>query len=178
MVSSLHETDLHGSTHKTADAQPLHGELHDPLYAEDWKEPKSLDAPPPREGMTQRWVRVQDRKGNDNLNLNNKLREGWRARPLDSIPADYSDFPIEKHASLGDVLMVGGCVLMEMPLARAQARKRVVQKRIARQNLAVETDQEEVSRRGVVGGMAPIVRDEKMQVSRRAPRGAPVMQQD
>lgn len=97
------------------------------------------------------------------------MREGWRPRPLESIPEDFRNFPILKHGDLGDVLYVGGCVLMQMPVQLASSRARQVKARIARQNRAVETDAEATSRAGVNSGMAPIVRDEQLKTSRREP---------
>lgn len=168
MVRSIHESNLHGTPHSTHDAEALHS-IHPEAQGDEWREPRNLDAPPSREGYVQRWIRVEDRAGKDALNLANKQREGWRPRPLETIPEQFKNFPIGKHASLGDVLMVGGCVLMEMPIHIAESRNRQVRARIARQNKAVASDADEVSRAGVRRGMAPLVREEVQKVTHRAP---------
>lgn len=169
MVRSVHSADLHSTPHASHDAEPLHDEVHAALH-DEWREPRNLDAPPARPGYVQRWVRVEDRDGKDNLNYANKFREGWRPRPMETIPEELREtFPSTKHASLGDVVMVGGLVLCEMPRQIADSRNRQVRNRINRQNQAVATDAEATSRQGVARGMAPIVRDEKITVSRREP---------
>jgi hypothetical protein len=170
MVRSLHASDVHATPHTSSDAEEavLHGEVNGPLH-DEWKEPKNLDAPPARAGYVQRWVRVDDRSGKDMLNMNNKLREGWRPRKLEDVPEEYRNFPVMKHASLGDVLYVGGCILCEMPRQLADSRNRQVKARIARQNRAVETDADAASRAGTAAGMSPIVRDETIRTSHRAP---------
>lgn len=168
MPKSLHESDLHSTPHQTHEAEPLHVQS----TLAEWKEPRNLDAPPARPGFVQRWVRVEDRDGKDALNMNNKLREGWRPRMLETIPQEFRDFPIEKHASLGDVLIVGGCVLMEMPQQLADSRNRQVRARIARQNRAVAEDANAVSEAGVRKGMPPLVREEQQRVT------FPVIQKD
>lgn len=164
MGGSLHQIDLHSTSHETHDADVVHAPVH-PDADGGWQEPKNLDAPPPRPGYVQRWIRLDDRGGKDGLNFNNKMREGWRPRALETVPEKYRDFPTLKHSSLGDVIYVGGLVLCEMSVQQAKSRNGQVRHRINRQNRAVETDADETSRVGVRRGMAPIVREEELSES-------------
>lgn len=79
-----------------------------------WMRPSSLDAPPPRPGMVQRWIRHLIRGDADPRNVSMRTREGWRPRPADSVPEDWK-------ATLGlvendkGVLIVDDLMLCEMP---------------------------------------------------------------
>lgn len=165
---SLHEGDLHSSVHSSHDAETLHqSDLNGPLH-DEWVEPKNLDAPPARPGMVQRWVRYHDRDGDDVVNMQYMMRKGWKPRPIETIPQEFRDYPVIKHANM-DVIAVAGCILCEMPEAQALRIRAAVRQRTRNMDLAVNDETDRASRIGVARGHARIVRNEKISTSRRAP---------
>lgn len=81
----------------------------------------SLTAPKPMPGMRQRFVRVGMGQMIDDKNLAKKLRDGWRARPSDSIPKTFH-VPRVKHGKFAGCVMVEGMLLMHMPEKLAKRR--------------------------------------------------------
>lgn len=107
--TSMHET--HAQT--VFVDQSFHEE-----FPEDWSPPAQLEAPPPREGMTQRWVRMTILGQNDGTNIANQSGQGWRPRRLDTVPdAEQSRYPSAKSARFGEVIISGALILCEMPVA-------------------------------------------------------------
>lgn len=90
--------------------------------APDWRRPSNLEAPPPRAGFVQRWIRTGIGNTPDASNVAKKLREGWKPRLASTVPSGFSP-PTISHGTLGEVIGVGELVLMEMP------RKTVLQRR-------------------------------------------------
>jgi hypothetical protein len=135
-----------------------------------WRRPGSLDAPPPRPGMAQRWVRAETRSENDNLNWQSKYREGWRPRDPSTVPDCEALYNTSNHLGTA-AIRVGGLILMEMPVERVQAKKRAIRDIITKQEQSVAMETAKISHEGQRAGFAPIVREEKAEVStgRRPP---------
>ena len=131
-----------------------------------WRRPMNLDAPSPRPGMVQRWVRVEFRSENDNLNWQSKAREGWRPRDPASIPSSesYFGYTSSQHNGQG-VIRVGGLILMETEERRLLAKRQAIRMQIQHQENSVSTETDKVSREGQALGAAPIVREERTEVS-------------
>lgn len=135
-----------------------------------WARPMSLDAPPPRAGMAQRWVRVETRNESDNLNLTAKTREGWRPRDPARVPECELLFGSGTYSGQA-CIRVGGLVLMEIAQERIDAKKRAIREQSRRQEQSVSMETTKVSNEGVRQGFAPIVRDEQADVTTgRRPR--------
>ena len=136
----------------------------------EWRRPTSLEAPPARPGMVQRWVRAEMRTEADNLNWTGKMREGWRPRSPSTIPDCEAFFGVGQLGSQ-DVVRVGGLILMEMPEQRLASKKSAIREQIRRQEESVAMETQKVSSEGVRAGFSPIVREEKADVSTgRRPR--------
>ena len=131
-----------------------------------WRRPMNLDAPTPRPGMVQRWVRAEFRSENDNLNWQSKAREGWKPRDPNTVTSaeSYFGFTASQHNGQG-VIRVGGLVLMEMDERRLMAKRQSVNAQTRRQEDSVSVDTDKVSREGQALGAAPIVREERTEVS-------------
>lgn len=108
---------------------------------EQWVRPSSLDAPPAREGMTQRWVRMSLRGEADPKNLNRQYREGWRFRSPDSLPKDWEVFAIHANKSEG-YIQVDDLVLMEIPSNVLEQRRKAIDRNTQLQMASVEHDLE------------------------------------
>lgn len=124
-----------------------------------WVRPSSLEAPEPRPGMVQRWIRITVRGEDDPRNINMRTREGWRPRPIDSIPEDMRDFSSAQDATMGR-FVVDDLLLCEMPEERYRARQRYYQTQTDRQMEAVEYDLENAQQ----GQSTRIVRTHNSQV--------------
>lgn len=111
-AASIHATH---AANLSAD-RPVHDVADTP-----WKPPSNLDAPPPRPGMSQRWIRVAANGEDDHTNLAGKLREGWQPRRSDTVPAGYTP-PTIAHGKYAGCIGVGGMVLVEMPATRSAER--------------------------------------------------------
>lgn len=101
----------------------------------DWSRPSSLDAPPARPGMTQRWKRHQLGGQPDTRNWQRALREGWKPRPADSVDGEFSSLKTD-----AGVISVEGLVLCEMPKKQAGQRAAHYARHTTRQMTGVESD--------------------------------------
>lgn len=113
-----------------------------------WVRGQSLAAPPPRPGFVQRWVRVGMGGQDDPTNTARKMREGWKPRPADSIPANFA-LPTISHGEWAGCLGVEGSVLMEMPEKLARKRREAVSERTENITRALESELQKASRPGM-----------------------------
>lgn len=94
--------------------------VHDE-YPKNWAPPAHLDAPKPRPGMAQRWVRESIRGEADPQNFANQLRQGWRPRSFTTVPVgERKRYPSVKLAEHGEVMKSGDLILCEIPQKLAQ----------------------------------------------------------
>lgn len=131
-----------------------------------WRRPMNLDAPTPRPGMVQRWVRAEFRSESDNLNWQSKAREGWKPRDPATVSSaeSYFGFTSSQHNGQG-VIRVGGLILMEMEERRLLSRRQAVNAQTRHQEESVSMDTDKVSNEGRAIGAPPIVREERAEVS-------------
>jgi hypothetical protein len=120
----------------------------------------NLDAPPPRPGMKQRWVRWRTGNVVDSKNLARKRREGWNVRPPESVPEQFRP-ETSIVSGLGNAISADDMVLMEIPLSVAAKREAFYKNKTARQMQAVD---ENLMRTEKQGG-SPIMRHRKSEVS-------------
>lgn len=91
-------------------------EDEDDDFPENWEPQGSLDAPTPRPGFTQHWVRMAILGQPDAQNLANRSHQGWRPRRVESVPEEERRrFPVFRDERLGDIIIREGLVLCEMP---------------------------------------------------------------
>jgi hypothetical protein len=78
--------------------------------------------PPARAGMDQRWIRTELGGKFDPTNWARKQREGWKARPADSVP---KDFPVPRidQGKLAGCIGIEGMILCERPLAMSSVAR-------------------------------------------------------
>lgn len=114
------------------DAPPVHETRAYDTYSEDdihvsedtpWVRPTSLEAPAPRKGFRQRWVRVGSMEQDDPTNTARKFREGWKPRPVESLPKGYHA-PTISHGKWAGCVGVEGMILCEMPEKLALQRQK------------------------------------------------------
>ena len=160
-ASSSHEVELPEDERTTEQnvAQSMGFEI--PTAESDWSRPSELEAPKPRAGYTQRWIRVRLGNDEDARNAMRKFREGWLPRALDSVPEGYSP-PTFLHARLGNVIGVEDLILCEMPVRKARQRNAYYKAKLSRMIEGIENDLRNVS-----AGGPRITRTQRTQVTKR-----------
>lgn len=86
-----------------------------------YKPPSVLDAPPPRPGMRQRWVRTHMLGQSDPAHVHKRFREGWSPRKMDTVPEGFM-VPTLNHGQFNGCIGIEGLILCEMPVARVLQR--------------------------------------------------------
>lgn len=131
--------------------------------AKPWERGSALDAPPPREGMVQRWIRRSVRGEDDPMNLNRQYRKGWRPRPADTIPEEWKMFCVKTDSGEG-VFAVSDMVLCEIEQEIYEEMKAHIDQQTELQMYSVEVDLENSQ----VAGGPPITREHKTAVTHPA----------
>ena len=103
-----------------------------------WTPPSTLDAPPPPEGYTHRWIRESIMGFDDKKNLSARLREGFELVRADEYP-DFEAPTVDdgKHAG---VIGVGGLILAKIPKETVDERRAYYQNVADQQIQAVDND--------------------------------------
>jgi hypothetical protein len=135
----VHET----RQYETWDDVDIHAE-----EAKPWVRPTSLDAPPPRPGFVQRWIRVGMNGKDDPTNTSRKFREGWKPRPASSIPASYHA-PTIQHGNWSGCIGVEGMLLCEMPEKMREKRNEHYRQKTDHATNAVAQELQRQSRPGM-----------------------------
>lgn len=121
-------------THTTA-AQAASSKRNPPRARAEWKPADTLESPPPRAGMEDRWIRFRIGNDDDQKNFSQKRRSGWVPRTLDTVAEGYFP-PTMKHAQLGEIIVVGDLILCERPIEIGVARRRYFKGKLDRQTQA------------------------------------------
>lgn len=130
-----------------------------PVEATQWIRPSSIEAPEPREGMTQRWVRKSLFGADDPKNLNRAWREGWRPRNPDTLDEEWRIFAVFADKDQG-MIVVDDLILMEIDSSIIERRKAAIEAATAAQMRSVEHDLESAQVAG-----HPIVKEHKTSVT-------------
>ncbi|HYC65581.1 MAG TPA: hypothetical protein VEC14_12685 [Reyranellaceae bacterium] len=121
--------------------------------------PANLEAPPPRPGMRQRWIRVGLGGQLDEKNLSRKRRGGWRARPANTVPKGYY-MPKMTTGRLAGCIVVEGMLLCEIPETLARKRDMAIAAETRLKTNAVNENLMRVNE-GAGGGFGPIRKGER-----------------
>ena len=113
-----------------------------------WSRPTSLDAPAPRPGFAQRWIRVAVGNEADPTNTSRKFREGWKPRPADTVGSAFQ-MPTISHGKWAGAIGVEGSILCEMPKRLKQKRDDAYSKKTADVTEAIERELQAQSRPGM-----------------------------
>jgi hypothetical protein len=104
-----------------------------------WKRATALQAPPPRPGFVQRWVRIKSAGQDDTENYERYLEEGWRVRKPSTVPRAHS-LATTKSSNNGQMIVKRGHVLMELTESANNQRKAFYQGSLDRQTRAAENE--------------------------------------
>lgn len=145
--------------------QETHNELFERVDEDQpYIRPTSLEAPTPRSGFKQRWIRVGMGQNEDAKNLARKLREGWRARRSETVSKAFH-VPRISGGKFSGTIMVEGMLLCEMPLKLAKKRAEMISKETNTRTQAVNEGLMRVNQ-GSGGGFGPIKKGERSEIVR------------
>lgn len=147
VAESSHEVDLPEDERTTEQSVAKSMGFEVPSAEAEWARPSELEAPEPRPGYTQRWVRIKLGNEDDARNSMRKFREGWLPRQLDTCPEGYAP-PTFSHSRLGNVIGVEDLILCEMPVRKALQRNAYYEAKKDRMIEGIENDLRNVSRSG------------------------------
>ena len=105
---------------------------------EPWKPPSILDAPPPPEGYTHRWIRSEVAGFDDRKNVSARTREGWELVRGEEYP-DF-EIPTIQDGQHAGVIGVGGLLLARIPLEIVEDRNDYFRGMTRQQMTAVDND--------------------------------------
>lgn len=129
-----------GREQETRASQDLHPGSNAP-----WAPPTSLDAPPPRKGFKQKWIRIAIFGRPDVQNMSRKFKEGWLPRKSDTVPKSFH-VPSIKSGQFAGYIGVEGSLLCEMPEARVAQRNAHYRKRAEQMAQDIERNMGNVNR--------------------------------
>lgn len=152
--------------------QEARGSIHED-YTDLWVEEGVLQAPPPRPGFVQRWMRTKLAGEEDARNLSRKFNRGWRPRAADTLPAGQFAQTI-RIPTFGDVIGNSGNVLVERPKDLHERYEAMTQSRADRQMESVTAMLKQTEKEGE--GMR--IRREHASEVRLGERAAPVADDD
>lgn len=137
----------------------------DPVHVDEdapWLRGASLDMPPARSGMEQRWIRVSVYGREDQSNWARKQREGWSPRKADTV----GNFPVPKIDQGKHVGLIGieGMILCERPKAMGERRRKHFAKETQRRTEAIQADLEKTNNQNRNPAFGPIQMAHKSEV--------------
>ncbi len=155
---------LHHSPHVDREAAETRVDKHAEFSANKVLAQTYLEAPPPRNGYRQRWIKDGSAETSDDTAQRNwwmKKRQGWAVRDPETIPPELRDlYPSAKLGSGHDAIRVASQVLCEIPLRVLNERSLAIRDLIARQNQSVPPSTSDLDKRRPQGVSPIAVTDE------------------
>lgn len=104
-----------------------------------WQRPSVLDAPDPRPGYVQRWVRYKAGNQEDQENIEKAMDQGWRPRERSTVKRGH-ELTAKSSGQYGKYYVKRGLMLMEMPEKLAQQRAKFYRKKLLTMTKSVDQD--------------------------------------
>lgn len=118
--------------------QVSHAALDVAAQVEDeWEPTLFTKAPPPRDGMEQRWVRHRSGGVDDISNVLRRRQQGWEIRYADTLPAGYLSMTANWQDLTG-IIQNQDCILMERRIDRGDKMRMSIAKQTDRLGAAVK----------------------------------------
>tara|TARA_R100001594_G_scaffold150490_1_gene211904 strand:- start:1954 stop:2436 length:483 start_codon:yes stop_codon:yes gene_type:complete len=112
-----------------------------------WKPASILDAPPPRDGMSQKWVSTSILGQDVSHHVLKRQREGWTPRPADTVPSNFPT-PTLEHGKWKGCIGIEGMVLCEMPVEMVESRREYYSGKAREQMAFTERELSQAERAG------------------------------
>src|SRR5256884_2160802 len=131
-----------------------------------WRQPQRLDAPPPRPGYRNRWVRYRADNAEDAEHFDEMLEEGWRPIKRSRVRRVH-ELTASSHGKYGQYYVKRGLLLMEIPERIMVQRDRFYRDQTRAQNKGVDRTMFKLENRYM-----PLLKPERQtRVTTRARRG-------
>lgn len=163
---AVHETDVHTDNESARQADSRTEVDRDSEVPTSWRLPTALDAPPPRPGYGNRWVRMKAGSDEDVEHFEAMLEEGWSPVKRARVKQVH-ELTATTHGKYGQYYVKRGMILMEMPEKLLVQRDRYFRQQQADMNRGVERNLFKINNR-----VMPLEKAERSsQVSLSARRG-------
>ena len=152
-------TNRNSRAQQTREAEKVHES-----YEYDFEQKGLLDTTniPAKAGFVQRWIRTKTKGEDDQNNVFRKINQGWKPRPLSSVPKGSFVPNIDFNGS--DVIGIHGMILMERPEKQQEAQRKHIRSATANQSEAVKQNMFNVHKEG--SGMSQPTMQNKSSVSK------------
>lgn len=134
-------------------------EVHDE-WPDTWQAPSRLDAPEPLPGMRQKWIAKSLLGSETPDNVAKRQREGWRPRPLESIPTSFMGGQDGHRDNSAGYLEVQGLILCHMPVRLVEQRNTYYRRAIDNNEAFIDDNLNRVEEAGT-----PIQRDRRTKIT-------------
>lgn len=132
-----------------------------------WREPRRLDAPPPRPGYRNRFIRFRQDNEEDTAHFDDMIEEGWRPVKRKSVKKGH-ELTSNTHGKHGQYYVKRGLILMEIPEKLAIQRERFYNKQLRDMNKGVDRSMFKLNNR-----IMPLLDPQRQtRVTRQARRGS------
>lgn len=138
-----------------------------------WKRGQSLEMPPARKGMDQRWIATSVNGKETATNYRRKVREGWQPRPADTCDKGWQPLKMDQGKFAG-VIMVEGMVLCERPMAMSKRREAHFRMETQRRTDAINHDLQKMNTENRNPAFGPIRMASRSQAVREVARDVAV----
>jgi hypothetical protein len=148
---------IHHAVHADREAVETRVDRHPEFSANRILNQTYLDAPPPRAGYRQRWIKdgtvVGSTDDGAQRNWWMKKRQGWSVRDPENVPPELREmYPSAKLGSGQDAIRVASQVLCEIPIAVLNEKSEAIRELITRQNKSIPPSTEELRKSPKFGG--------------------------
>jgi hypothetical protein len=162
---AVHADDVHTDNESARQVDSRTEVDRDSEVPTSWRLPSRLDAPPPRQGFVNRWVRYRAGNDEDAEHFEEMLEEGWR--PVKRSRAKrVHELTATTHGKYGQYYVKRGLILMEMPETLQIQRERYFKKVQADMNRGVDRNLFKINHR-VMPLLQPERRSRVTTVARR-----------
>lgn len=145
-------------------------EIEDDEDFGDFKPRVGLEAPKPRPGFVQRWVRMSILGQADTKNVAKIDRQKWKPRRFETVPErERMRFSAFRHSAFGDVIVEGDVMLCERPERVALAHRKYFQDKTAAQVGSLVQSEIDKGNQAAGGGFGPVTMTRATKVTTRRP---------
>lgn len=148
----------------------------DPVHEDEdtpWVRGLSMEMPPAKPGMDQRWIATAIMGKEMPTNYRRKLREGWKPVDPSSVSKEWQPLKMDQGKYAGTI-MVEGSVLCERPMRISERRAKHFRMETQRRTDAINHDLQKVNTENRNPAFGPI----KMASRSVAAREVPIQKDD
>lgn len=163
---AVNNENVHDSNETGRQLDSQHEIERDSEQQTSWVPPNMLDAPPPRPGYVNRWVRFRAESSEDAEHFEEMYQQGWRPIKRASVKKVH-ELTASTHGKYGQYYVKRNLLLMEMPEKLANQARRYYAKAQSDMNKGVDRSMFKLQN-SVMPLLAP---QRSTQVTTRARRG-------